>query len=61
AVHYFVPDGELYCQDPEMAATALGHAISALLLKDTPESLKIAQRYRAKLEELQKTYPEKSP
>ena len=61
AVQYFVPVVELYSKDPEMAATALGHAISALLLKDTPESLKIAQRYRAKLEELQKTYPEKSP
>ena len=56
AVQYFVPVVELYSKDPEMAATALGHAISALLLKDTPESLKIAQRYRAKLEELQKKW-----
>ncbi len=55
AVQYFVPVVELYSKDPEMAAIALGHAISALKLKDTPESLKIAQRYRMRLEELRKT------
>ena len=54
ATQYFVPVVELYSKDPEIAVIALGHAISALKLKDTPESLKIAQGYRVRLEELRK-------
>ena len=54
ATQYFVPVVELYSKDPEIAVIALGHAISALKLKDTPESLKIAQGYRMRLEELRK-------
>ena len=55
ATEYFVPVVELYSKNPEIAVIALGHAISALKLKDTPESLKIAQGYRMRLEELRKT------
>ena len=55
ATEYFVPVVELYSKDPEIAVIALGHAISALKLKDTPESLKIAQGYRIRLEELRET------
>ena len=54
AAQYYVPVVELYSKDPSVAEKALRRAITALDLKDTPESRQASQRYRERLQKLRK-------